>query len=39
MTFVSSPISLALLIASAALLALVVVPAFKRTRAEAFGEG
>ena len=38
MTFVSSPISLALLIASAALLALVVVPAFKRTRAEAFGE-
>ena len=39
MTFVSSPISLALLIASAALLALVVVPAFKRTRAEAFREG
>lgn len=39
MTFVSSPISLALLIAAAALLALVVVPAFKRTRAEAFREG
>jgi TctA family transporter len=36
MTFVQSPISLGLLLASVALFLLVVVPAFKQTREEAF---
>ena len=39
MTFVTSPISAALLIASAALLLLVVLPAFQKTREQAFREG
>jgi len=39
MTFVESPISLGLLIGAAALFLLVIVPAFKRTRQEAFREG
>ena len=39
MTFLYSPISLVLLIATAALFLLVIIPTFKKTREEAFKEG